>query len=489
MADKTSQSPVTAAPVAAPPKPLQRRASETEFLPAALEIIERPPSPVGRATGATLIALFLTGLVWSVVGHVDIIATAVGKVAPSGKVKVIQPLESGVVRSIAVADGDRVRVGDVLVTLDPVQATADRDRLSRDLLTARLDSARLVALKQAIETGRPPDTYFVAPAGASALDIDRTRAAMVAQAAGQAAKTASLVQQIAQKAAEAETVAATIAKLQDAAPLLQQQTEIREKAMGIQYGNRISYLDAAQRLSEAKHELVVQQKHLGEIAAARQALDQQKTQAQADYQRDILTDLAKAEQLASQHAQDLIKAEQKLALTRLTAPIDGVVQQLAIHTVGGVVTPAQPLLVLVPEDQPLVVEAMVQNRDVGFVHEGQEVEVKVDTFTFTRYGLLHGIVESVSRDAVNEEQRRSGDETGGRGGQRADGTASAQGQGGSVYNARIRLDKTDMMVDGRLQPLGPGMSVIAEIKTGRRRVIDYLLSPLGEYAHDGLRER
>jgi hemolysin D len=152
--------------------------------------------------------------------------------------------------------------------------------------------------------------------------------------------------------------------------------------------------------------------------------------------------------------------------------------------VGGVVTPAQQLLVVVPEDGSLVVEAMVPNRDVGFVHEGQEVEVKVETFTFTRYGLIHGRVVGLSRDAVTEDQRKSDrpDERD-RAGKDDDGTGSP------AYVARVALDRTSLEVDGKEQQLGPGMAVTAEIKTGSRRILSYLLSPLRQYATDAGRER
>jgi hemolysin D len=170
----------------------------------------------------------------------------------------------------------------------------------------------------------------------------------------------------------------------------------------------------------------------------------------------------------------------------LTAPLDGTVQQLAIHTVGGVVTPAQALLVVVPEDHELEIEAMVQNRDVGFVHVGQPVEVRVETFTFTRYGLLHGTVESISRDTVSDDRRKTPDQKAAA----ADQSNQEDDQAGApAYVARIRLEKNGIMVDGKFEPLGPGMEVSAEIKTGRRRVIDYLLSPLRRYEQEALRER
>jgi hemolysin D len=206
----------------------------------------------------------------------------------------------------------------------------------------------------------------------------------------------------------------------------------------------------------------------------------------AEYRRTLSDDLAKAEQKANGLAQDLIKAEQRTKLQQLTAPVDGIVQQLAVHTVGGVVTPAQSLLLIVPSDSRLEIEAMVSNRDIGFVHAGQEAEIKIDTFNFTRYGLLHGEVLSVSPDAIirDRPQDRSGDRSQGS----QNDTSEPNGQELS-YSARISLDRAQMQIDDRMVNLAPGMAVTVEVKTGARMILSYLLSPLLRYQQESLRER
>jgi membrane fusion protein, hemolysin D len=225
-----------------------------------------------------------------------------------------------------------------------------------------------------------------------------------------------------------------------------------------------------------------------ETEAAQGALERQRDQTRAEYAHKVLSDLDEAEEKASQQTQDLVKAERKSKETELRAPIDGVVQQLAVHTLGGVVTPAQQLLVIVPDGQSLILEAMVSNADVGFVHAGQDVEVKVETFNFTRYGLIHGHVIDISPDVVTEDKRptdnssaNSADARNGKGDQQANGSPS--------YVARVALEGTSMMVDGRTEALRPGMAVTAEIKTGSRRILEYLLSPLRQYSQEAIRER
>src|SRR5262245_33924758 len=394
---KSTESP-TGEVVALPRRSASRRA-ELEFLPAAVEIIETPASPVGRAIAGALMAFFLIALGWACVGHIDIIATAQGKIVPLGRVKVIQPVETGLVTAIHVKDGDRVSANQVLIELDRTASTADRNRIHHDLLRTRLDVARLVALRAELEAGLSP-LDFRPPADAPAYEVARTRAAMIAQSEQQAAKIAAFDQQIAQKEAEAEQIATAIAKIEAALPIVQETAEIREKVMRMEFGNRLAHLDAQLKLTDLRHDLKIQRRRAVEVTAARQALEWQPEHTRAEYARAIMTELVDSESKAAQLAEDLIKAEKRIQDQTLRAPIDGTVQQLALHTIGGVVTPAQVLMVVVPADSGIEIEAMVLNKDIGFVHDGDPAEIKIDTFNFTKYGLLHGKVISVSQDAI-----------------------------------------------------------------------------------------
>jgi hemolysin D len=476
----------TATVVPLPRRAAHSRRDELEFLPAALEIVETPASPLGRMIGATLVAFFCAALAWACLGHIDIIATAQGKIVPVGRVKVIQPLEAGTVAAVHVRDGDRVTAGQVLVELDRTVSIAERNRIGHDLLRTRLDVARLTVLRSGLGNGIGL-VDFMPPAGAPDYDVVRTRALMHAQAEQQAAKIASLDQQVAQKIAEGEQVTAVVAKLQAGLPLLEQTADIRRKAMQLEYGNRIAHLEAQLRLTEQHHELIVQQRRGSEVAAARQALVWQREQTKAEYARGVVSDLAEAEQKAAQFAEDLIKAEKKMEDQILRAPIDGTVQQLALHTIGGVVTLAQSLMVVVPADTRAEIEAMILNKDVGFVHEGDPVEIKIDTFNFTKYGLLHGKVLTVSADSIVREKpagQSNADRT------ISPGARSSEPAGQELlYAARVSLDRTQMQVDDKLVDLASGMAVTVEIKTGQRRIIEFLLAPLLRYKQESLRER
>jgi hemolysin D len=312
---------------------------------------------------------------------------------------------------------------------------------------------------------------------------------MEEQAAEQDAKLAGLDRQIGQKRAEAAAVAATIEKIEATLPLLKGQRDIREHTMHLEFGSKLVFLQAEQQYVEAQHELTVQQHRRDEANEAIAALERQHAQIVAEFRKSLLADLAKAEGQANEHGEEARKAAQKRELQTLRAPVDGTVQQLAVHTVGGVVTPAQQLMVIVPKDVRLEIEATLANKDVGFVHPGQPVEVKVETFNFTRYGLVHGTVASVSRDVVAPDIN-AGDSRTGRGPDAEIPKDEQERQSKQpAYVAHVTLAETTIGTEEGTTAIEPGMAVTAEIKTGRRRVIEYLLSPLLRYRHEVIRER
>jgi hemolysin D len=466
-----------------PSRPQQRHDYETAFLPAALEVVETPPSPIGRAIGVTIILLFCVALAWASLGKVDVVATAPGKIVVNGRTKVIQPAETGVVRAIHVRDGATVKAGDVLIELDPTINAAELDHVKSDLIAAELDVARL---RSALAADVNPVADFTPPAGASQRLVEMHRQFLASQRAEHAAKLAEIDRQLAQKGAERETIAATIAKLRATIPLLQERVDVRKYLYDKAIGSKITYLSEFQDLVGQQHDILIQQSRLREAEAAAAGLTQARFKLEAEYRRTLYDDLAKAEQRAAGLAQDVIKGEQKAKLQILTAPVDGVVQQLAVHTIGGVVTPAQALAAVVSLDPNLEIEAMVLNRDIGFVVPGQSVAIKIDTFNFTRYGLLLGRVLSISRDAITRDKRedKASDHPA-----VAEGTSSEPKGQELVYAARVSLDRNVMEIEGRPVQLSPGMAVTVEIKTGSRRIISYLLSPLMRYNQEVLRER
>lgn len=449
-----------------------RSRAELAFLPAALEIVETPPSPIGRAIAITVVVVTCLAVAWASLGTVDIVSVAPGKIIPSGRTKLVQPLEAGIVRAIHVHDGQRVRMGDVLIELDPTVSAAELGRLTGDLAAVQLDAARLRAALAA----EAPTAEFRLPSDATPAQAELHRGLLASQMAEQEAKLATIDRQKRQKEAELATLAAMIEKLETTMPLIEHRVSVRKHLSDRELGSRLQYLADLQDLTSQQQEVLVLRSRSVEADAALSAIDETRTRTVAEYRRGLFEELARVEQKAAGLQHEVVKARQKAHQEKLTAPVDGTVHQLAIHTLGGVVTAAQPLLAVVPADSELEVEAIVPNREVGFLRAGQEAEIKVDAFNFTRYGLITGQVLAISSDAVARDSAPRSE-------------TRAAGASELEYVARISLNRASMEGGNGALSLSPGMTVTVEIKTGARTVMDYLLSPLGRYRHESLRER
>lgn len=442
------------------PAPLKRRRRETEFLPAVEEVTDSPPSPLGRGILLAVAGFFTIAVVWASLGKVDIIATAQGRIIPSGNTKVIQPLETGVVRAIHVKDGQKVARGDVLIELDPTGAAADLARIERELITAQVNAARLEALLNY----EPMDAFFP-PENAPPDLVDRNRRHLESAYMERTARQETLNNEITQKRAEIRTTKVEIARFNKLLPKVRDRVKSSASLLEKGFTPRLEHLKLEEELIDLEQQLKSSESKLDELMAQLRATTSRSDQLIAEERRTTQDQLSEVLANADSLEQELIKARDRNRLQTLRAPVDGVVQQLAVHTEGGVVTPAQELMVVVPEGDHIEIEAMVLNKDIGFVNEGQDAEIKVDSFPFTKYGTIRGDVKTVSRDAVLDEQQ------------------------GWVYPARFNLWETEMIAGDKFVPLSPGMTVMVEIKTGKRRLIQYILAPLQEYQSESLKER
>lgn len=451
--------------------------SDHEFLPAALEIMEKPPSPGLRWLLLGLCALFAIALLWSFIGKVDVVATASGKVIPSGNVKIIQPIELGYVRAIHVRNGQRVKAGQLLVELDPTLAGADAEQASQGLLTAEVIAARNTALLAHLQ-GR--SARFIAPSGTPA-DIAETQANFVRTAIAEyEGEKASLQQQRAEQQAQLQGAEAEIAKLTQTLPLVEQQLEARKELADKGYFSKIRLLEYEQLKVEHIQNIEVQRANAAQARAAIGNIDAQLMRLKGSFGKTAVTELSEAQEKSGLAREEVTKSARRKLFQQLRAPVSGTVQQLAISTIGGVVQPAQAIMVIVPDDAQAVVEAQILNKDIGFIREGQPVRVKLEAYNFTDYGIIPGVVESISRDAIDLSQP---------GQQMAKDPNGRPIQQGLVYSARIRLNQRTIRVRGRDQMIGPGLAVQAEIKTGERRIINFLLSPIAKTMDEAGRER
>ncbi|WP_420549576.1 HlyD family type I secretion periplasmic adaptor subunit [Curvivirga sp.] len=449
----------------APPKEKKAKwgSEERQFLPAALEIMETPAHPVGRMMAITLAAFFSIALIWASIGEVDVVAVATGKIVPTGGVKQIQALEIGTVRAIHVRDGQSVKQGDVLIELDPTESEVDKGQMLRQRRTAMLDMERLEANLHGLKND---DVQIGIPSIDVEQDmLDMARQRLETDLLSYQSQVMALDVEYERRAAEQETAKVEIAKLKETLPLIEEREDALSQLVKKGIAPKPNWLEVKQLLIETQHNVQIQQNRLAESEANMKALLIEKDRLTSETQQTILDELVEAQDQFEAANLALRKAEKKETQRKLFSPVDGVVQQLSVHTVGGVVSPAEPIMLVIPDDAPLEIQAQVLNKDAGFVEPDQSAEVKIDSFPFTKYGTIDGTVRTLSRDAIIDENL------------------------GPVFDARISMDRTDIMANGRLVQLTPGMTASIEVKTGKRRIIEFLLSPVMKHANEALRER
>lgn len=438
-------------------------AYEAQFLPAALALRDTPVHPAPRMALWLIMAFALIALLWAIFGRIDVVATAVGKIIPNDRTKVIQPMETSVVKAIHVRDGQRVRLGQVLIELDTTSTAADSGRLRNEALTARLEAARAQAMLAALLQGRPPQIPLINGADPARMSTEQSQ--LQGQYLEYQARQQQLQAETTRRQAELQTTQEQVSKLEKTLPIARRRAEDYQKLVKENFMSEHGYLEREQERIEQEQDLASSRAKLSEIRAALMEVQRQQATLTAETRRQLLDQHNLAVQKAASLEHELIKADQRGRLMHLTAPVAGTVQQLAVHTVGGVVTPAQPLMVIVPKENVLEVEAMLPNKDIGFVNPGQQAEVKVETFPFTKYGTLHGTITQVSSDAIADEKL------------------------GLIYATRVKLANDTLQVENKIIRMTPGMAVTVEVKTGKRRVIEYFLSPLMKVTNESLRER
>src|SRR5215472_3496166 len=384
-----------------PGKAPRLTAEERAFLPAALEVIETPASPTLRLTAAVLCSLITGAIVWASLSHIDMVAVAEGKVVPLGQVKVVQPLETAMIRAIRVDEGDHVTAGQLLVDLDPTEARADLDALLFSRAQAALDAevARLLL-------ARDPQEEFRVPQGADPVLVAQSRDQVRREIEKHLATTAAYLADIAQKTAALDANDAQIERAQLTIPLLQEKNDVAKGLYQKGYGAKPPVLESEQQLLEKRAELRSAKVNVDQINAEIRALHARLDEASAGYLADATDRRTKALTRIAQLDQDITKARQKESYRRLVAPVDGSVQGLKIHTPGAVVTTADTLMTIVPDGTGIEVDCLVQNKDIGFIQEGQDVEVKLEAFPFTRYGVVRGRVRKLGRDAAANPSAR-----------------------------------------------------------------------------------
>jgi len=497
-----------------------------EFMPSALEIAESPPSPMGKTVIWGIFIIMITAIIWSTIGRVDEVAVARGKVVPNGRIKVVQSLEEGIITGIYVDEGERVKQGQLLLELDTTMKKVDKQALQTSLDIAKMEKLLLEKylkgqdtdsiqnyiaqqnisneIKQSLIefTNSRKESYqtkkqsleLVEKQSREQLDISKQELSKLEKNSLMLNDRQIQMKNIKDKNG-VETV--NIEKIEQNIKILKEQ-EAKYKELADQGAvpkqeweekkNALDLMEKEYKSQKAKSDIEKENDHLRwKNSADEKELNDQEIESQKIKILQNETKLQEAksnlENLESQEKQETLnlivekqkqienlkasleKANKSIDFQTLTSPTNGIVQGISLNTVGGVVSPAQSIMSIVPENTPLIVEAMLPNKDIGFVKQGQKASVKIDTFSFQRYGVLEGVVEKVSPDAFEDENL------------------------GPVYKIKIKLDKDTLPVEGKDIKISPGMSVTVEIKTGTRRIIDFFLEPFIKSTDEALKLR
>jgi len=437
---------------------------ELEFLPAALEIQQTPPLPISRYIIWSIMAFFTISVIWACVSEIDIVSVAMGKIVPSSRVKIIQPLETGVVRAIYVKEGDAVNAGDILVELDPTLSSANQTQTKEQQLALKLDRARIQIILDTVN-GKEATGYFLELPEATPSQIKLQKERIKKHLNEYFSLLEALKDEKKQRRAERSAINDRIQQLDATIPLITERAKSLHDLLETSMVPRVQWLELEQERIEQVKERDVQKNNSRMVDAAIANLSQRQIAKKAEFEKTLLSELSDIENRIVAFGQEMVKADKRVTLQNLRSPVTGTIHQLVIHTIGGVVTPAQELMHIIPYDDPVEVEAWLPNKDIGFVHKGQEAAIKVETFPFTKYGLVDAEILNVSNDATPDEKL------------------------GLVYAMRVKMHQTTMTVKDKVVNLTPGMAVTVEMNLGKRRLIEFLLSPLLRYKDESVRER
>lgn len=449
---------------ASDPRPL-------DFYPPLLRLTDSPPNPVGRKVLWLLLSLLVALLLWALIGQLDIVAVAEGKLIPHSYLKIVQPAESGIVKEILVHEGDSVKAGQTLMRMDMLISEADSQSITAEYRRKQATLARIEA--------ELADTPY-RPAADDPPELAREIAAQYR--ANRTARDAALAEETSRllryrfDLASAEQVKS---KLMQTLPYFQQQDQAFEKLVKEGFAGTLMASDKRRERIEKEQELK-NQSHLIESNRAYVTQSEKRlAQIDSDYRRQLHTERNEVHGQADKLAQEVAKQAHRQSLMELKATQDSVVKDLSTHTTGTVVQPGTVLLTLVPKEETLRAEVWVSNEDIGFVRQGQPVKLKFAAFPFQKYGMVDGVVEHVSADSADSTTNK-------------DSTANDKAPARStplLYKALVTLKAMQLVMGEQHFALGAGMQTQAEILLGTRSVMEFLLSPVRKAWHEAGRER
>ncbi len=435
-----------------------------DFLPSALEIIEKPPSPLGKRLIWIMFILIVTAITWSIVGEVDTVAVARGKIIPDGNIKVLQSAETAIITGINVIEGQTVKAGEILIELDDTMVRSDLDTLNARLEITRVEKELLLAYQCGEDIDEKADEFSEKGILVSEHFLESLKALNAVKNASDTENKEAYALEVNQADQAVSMAVSELSQINTRIQIASTQVE-RNKILYDQGSiSQLEYQKVSDELVMLIKSKATQVESVEYYKDQKDVAKQKVNLFSSSKDIEIYEEIILKDKEFMSLLQELEKAQKRVELTKLKSPVDGLVQGIGNNTLGGVVTAAQPILSIVPKDTPLILEIMVLNRDIGFITEGMEVEIKLDPFSYQKYGSIEGKVLNISPDAIEKEGM------------------------GYVYKVHVTFEQTSMTIDKREVLITPGMTATAEIKLKKRKIIEFFI-PAIDYVKDSVKLR
>lgn len=467
MAASTDKPSTDKPPGTVPPlvRPGTKPSVAREFQPAGLALEEEEPSPVYWWTLYTLAGLVVAAVLWASLADIDRIATTRGELVTADPALVVQPLERVGVRAVHVKAGDVVGKGQVLATLDSTFAQADVEQLQTKLASHRARQDRLDAEIRGADYRLAAEPNRAERLESSLFDERRQT---------YAARLRTYHEELARVAVSMAAARADVDKAVARLALLQQIVDMRQAMVVREYDTQLRLLDAKAQLIATEREKIQGESKIAELEHHARSLIAQRDAYVQEWREKVADELVAVRRERENAMEELNKAQRRRDMVTLIAPEAGVVQEIGQRSIGSVLREAEILFTLVPLDAALEAEVRVAPRDIGIVKVGDEVRIKLDAFPFQQHGTARGRVATISPDAFRA----------GRGGEQD----PERNEAARFHKARIVLADTTLRAVPAHFRLLPGMTLTAEVKVGKRRVISYVLDPILKGLDESLRE-
>jgi adhesin transport system membrane fusion protein len=401
-------------------------------------------------------------ILWASWAEIDQVSSGEGRVIPSGHVQVVQNLEGGILSELNVREGDRVENGQVLMQLDATQ-------FSSDFMENRLKYLGLQAVVSRLQAEiAGTDLKFPAPVEQQLPAVAQAeRALFASRTREEAATLAKLEAQYQQKVHDVEESRARIAQLQTVIKLAHQEMDILAPLVAKGINAPIELIRLKREASQNEGDFEVAKQQILKLTASIEETRQAIAEARAQFRSRALKELNEAQVNMASLGQIVTSRDDRLRRTVIRAPVTGIVKQIFINTIGGVVRPGMDLMEIVPIEENLLVEAKIRPADIAFMYPGLEATVRFTAYDYTIYGSLQATLDQISADTIVDEEKKE-----------------------RFYMIRLRT-KTNSLLDktGKPLPIIPGMTVTVDVKTGRRTVLQYLLKPFHKLSVKAFHER